>query len=122
MMNRILIKNATVVNEGKSFKSDVYIEDGKISNIEKSISSKHPDTHIINADGLHLMPGMIDDQVHFREPSLTHKENIETGSKAAVAGGITSYIEMPNTQPQTVTIEELEKKFTQAAETSWANY
>ena len=121
-MNRILIKNATVVNEGKSFKSDVYIEDGKISNIEKSISSKHPDTHIINADGLHLMPGMIDDQVHFREPGLTHKENIETGSKAAVAGGITSYIEMPNTQPQTVTIEELEKKFTQAAETSWANY
>ena len=122
MTSRILIKNATIVNEGKSFISDVYLEDDKILSVDKSISSKHPDTHIINADGLHLIPGMIDDQVHFREPGLTHKENIETGSKAAVAGGITSYIEMHNTQPQTVTIEELEKKFSRAAETSWANY
>jgi len=122
MIKRILIKNATVVNEGKSFLSDVLIEDDRISSIDKSISSKHPDTRIINADGLHLLPGMIDDQVHFREPGLTHKEDIESGSKAAVAGGITSFIEMPNTQPQAVTIEELEKKFSRAAETSWANY
>lgn len=122
MTKRILIKNATIVNEGKSFRSDVYIENDKILSVDKSISSKHPDTHIIHADGLHLIPGMIDDQVHFREPGLTHKETIETGSKAAVAGGITSYIEMPNTQPQTVTIENLEKKFARAAETSWANY
>lgn len=122
MIKRILIKNATVVNEGKSFLSDVLIEDDRISSIDNSISSKHPDTRIINADGLHLLPGMIDDQVHFREPGLTHKEDIESGSKAAVAGGITSFIEMPNTQPQAVTIEELEKKFSRAAETSWANY
>lgn len=122
MIKRILIKNATIVNEGKSFLSDVLIEDDRISSIDNSISSKHPDTRIINADGLHLLPGMIDDQVHFREPGLTHKEDIESGSKAAVAGGITSFIEMPNTQPQAVTIEELEKKFSRAAETSWANY
>lgn len=122
MIKRILIKNASLVNEGKTFISDVLIENDRIVSIDTSISSKHPDTRIINADGLYLLPGMIDDQVHFREPGLTHKEDIESGSKAAVAGGITSFIEMPNTQPQAVTIEEVEKKFSRAAESSWANY
>lgn len=122
MTKRILIKNTTIVNEGKSFVGDVLIEDDRITNIDTSISLKHPNTRIINADGLYLLPGMIDDQVHFREPGLTHKEDIEAGSKTAVAGGITSFIEMPNTVPQAVTIEELEKKFSRAAEVSWANY
>jgi len=122
MTRRILIKNATIVNEGKSQIGDILIENDRILNIDSSISLKHPDTKIINADGLYLMPGMIDDQVHFREPGLTHKEDIESGSKAAVAGGITSFIEMPNTIPQTTTIAELEKKFARASEVSWANY
>lgn len=122
MTKRILIKNATIVNEGKSFLGDVFIEDDRIITIDTNISLKHADTRIINADGLYLLPGMIDDQVHFREPGLTHKEDLEAGSKAAVAGGITSFIEMPNTMPQAVTIEELENKFSRAAEVSWANY
>lgn len=122
MTKRILIKNTTIVNEGKSFLGDVLIEDDIITNIDSNISLKHPDTRIVNADGLYLFPGMIDDQVHFREPGLTHKEDLEAGSKAAVAGGITSFIEMPNTMPQAVTIEELEKKFSRAAKVSWANY
>lgn len=122
MTKRILIKNATVVNEGKSRLADVLIENDKIASIEDSISLKHPDTRVINADGLYLLPGMIDDQVHFREPGLIHKADIESESKAAVAGGITSFIEMPNTQPQAVTIDELEKKYSRAKEVSWANY
>lgn len=122
MTKRILIKNATIVNEGKTFVGDVLIEEDRITDIDTSISSKHPDTRVINADGLYLMPGMIDDQVHFREPGLTHKEDIASGSKAAVAGGITSFIEMPNTMPQAVTIEEVEKKFARASDASWANY
>lgn len=122
MTKRILIKNATLVNEGKKFVADLLIENDRIVEIDESISSKHPDTRLVNADGLYLLPGIIDDQVHFREPGLTHKETIETGSKAAVAGGITSFIEMPNTSPQSTSIEELEKKFDKAAETSWANY
>lgn len=122
MIKRILIKNATLVNEGKSFISDLLIENDRIVEIDTSISSKDPNTRIINADGLYLLPGLIDDQVHFREPGLTHKETIETGSKAAIAGGITSFIEMPNTSPQTTSIEELESKFDRAEETSWANY
>lgn len=122
MIKRILIKNASLINEGKVFLSDVLIENDRIVSIDTSISSKHPDTRIINADGLYLLPGMIDDQVHFREPGLTHKEDIESGSRAAVAGGITSFIEMPNTTPQATSIEEVEKKFSRAAETSWANY
>lgn len=122
MTKRILIKNATIVNEGKTRLADVFIENDRIISIDDSISLKHPDTKVINADGLHLMPGMIDDQVHFREPGLTHKEDIESGSKAAVAGGITSFIEMPNTDPQTTTILELEKKFSRAEEVSWSNY
>lgn len=121
-MRAILIKNAKIVNEGKIFKGDVLVKNQRIAEIADSISVKSPDTKVIMADGLYLLPGMIDDQVHFREPGLTHKADIESESKAAVAGGITSFIEMPNTVPQATTIEKLEEKFDRAAETSWANY
>lgn len=121
-MKAVLIKNANIVNEGEIFKGDVLVRDGRIEEIGESISMKTGDTRVIDADGSYLLPGMIDDQVHFREPGLTHKANIETESKAAVAGGITSFIEMPNTVPQATTIELLEEKFEIAAKTSWANY
>ena len=121
-MKKVLIKNAKIVNEGKIKEADVFIEGGIIVEIAESISAKSPDVQIFDAEGTHLLPGVIDDQVHFREPGLTHKENIEMGSRAAVAGGITSFIEMPNTLPQTTTIEELEKKFELAAAKSYANY
>ena len=121
-MKPVLIKNAHIVNEGKIVKGDVLVQDGYIAEIADTISARSADTKIIDADGCHLLPGMIDDQVHFREPGLTHKANIETESKAAVAGGITSFIEMPNTLPQATTIELLEQKFDIAAQSSWANY
>lgn len=121
-MKTVLIKNANIVNEGKITKGDVLVEDGLIVEISESISAKSANTKIIDADGCHLLPGMIDDQVHFREPGLTQKANIQTESKAAIAGGITSFIEMPNTVPQATTIALLEDKFDIAAKTSWANY
>ncbi|WP_081210782.1 dihydroorotase [Salegentibacter sediminis] len=121
-MKKVLIKNARIVNEGNIREADVFIEDGIIVEIGESISPKSPDVNIFDAEGTYLLPGLIDDQVHFREPGLTHKDTIETGSKAAVAGGITSFFEMPNTLPQTTTIELLEEKFRLAAESSYANY
>lgn len=122
MRQTILIKNAQIVNEGSILNGDVLIEKDRIVEVGDSISAKSADTKIIDAEGAFLIPGMIDDQVHFREPGLTHKATIETESKAAVAGGITTFIEMPNTVPQATTIELLEEKFARAAETSWANY
>ncbi len=121
-MKQVLIKNARIVNEGNIKEADVYVENGIIAEIAETISAKSPNVQIFDAEGTHLLPGIIDDQVHFREPGLMHKETIEAGSKAAVAGGITSFIEMPNTLPQTTTIEKLEEKFTLAAEKSYANY
>ena len=121
-MQAILIKNAQIVNEGKITTGDVLIEGDRIAAIDENISVKSADTKVIDADGHYLIPGMIDDQVHFREPGLTHKATIETESRAAVAGGITSFIEMPNTVPQATTIDLLEEKFAIAKETSWANY
>lgn len=121
-MNRILIKNARIVNEGAIFEGDVLIEDKFIKEIAEKISPKSSDVQIIDAEGNFLIPGAIDDQVHFREPGLTHKGNIETESRAAVAGGITSFIEQPNTVPNAVTQELLEQKYQRAAETSYANY
>ena len=118
----ILIKNARIVNEGKIFDGDVLIESQFITEISESISAKNGETQIIDAENKFLLPGMIDDQVHFREPGLTHKANIASESKAAIAGGITSFIEMPNTVPQATTIEKLEEKFNIAKETSFANY
>lgn len=116
-----LIKNATIVNEGKISISDVLIRDGFIERIDNSISvSGNAET--IDASGLHLFPGVIDDQVHFREPGLIHKANIYTEARAAVAGGTTSFMEMPNTVPNTLTQELLENKYQIASQTSLANY
>ena len=100
MSNKILIKNAKIVNEGASTVGDILIEGSIISKIDKEINVSGS-ANVINADGLTLIPGMIDDQVHFREPGLTHKGDIFSESRAAVAGGVTSYIEMPNTIPLT---------------------
>jgi len=122
MDKQTIIKNAKIVNEGNIFEGDILIENDIIKEIDTSISVKSGDTIVIDAEGNYVLPGMIDDQVHFREPGLTHKANIETESKAALAGGITSFIEMPNTKPQTTTVEKLEEKFAIAANTSYANY
>ncbi len=121
-MNRVLIKNAKIVNEGVIFEGDVLIEDEFIVEIAEKISLKSSTTKIIDAEGSYLIPGAIDDQVHFREPGLTHKGDIGSESKAAVAGGITSFIEQPNTVPNAVTQEILEEKYQIAADTSFANY
>ena len=119
-MNTILIKNATVVNEGSQKLKDVFIVGEYIQQIGTDLNIEAD--QIIDATGKHLLPGLIDDQVHFREPGLTHKATIGSESRAAVAGGITSFIEMPNTNPQATNIIELEKKFDRASETSLANY
>ena len=121
MTNSILIKNAQIVNENNTFLGDVLIENEIITKISSVIHAPE-NTAIINADGKYLIPGFIDDQVHFREPGLTHKANIETESRAAVAGGITTFIEMPNTVPQATTQKLLENKFEIAAKDSYANY
>jgi dihydroorotase len=121
-MNTILIKNAKIVNEGTIFEGDVLIENEFIVEIAESISPKLSNCKIIDAEGSYLIPGAIDDQVHFREPGLTHKGDIASESRAAVAGGITSYIEQPNTVPNAVTQEILEEKYQIAAKTSYANY
>ena len=117
---KTLIKNAFIVNEGDIIKSDILIKEQLIEDINKNINVKAE--KIIDAEGLYLMPGIIDDQVHFREPGLTHKGNIYSESKAAVAGGITSYMEMPNTNPKALTQELLEDKYCIAAEKSLANF
>ena len=120
-MSTYLIKNATVINEGKSFVSDVFVKNEIIAKIATNISVDK-NTETIDAKGKYLIPGFIDDQVHFREPGLTHKGNIATESKAAVAGGITSFIEQPNTVPQATTQVLLEDKFTIASKDSYVNY
>jgi dihydroorotase len=121
-MKKTLIKNARIVNENSIFVGDLLIEGEYIVEIAESISQKDTDTKLIDAENQFLIPGVIDDQVHFREPGLTHKANIGSESKAAVAGGITSFIEMPNTVPQATTQKLLEDKFEIAAESSFANY
>jgi len=121
-MSTFLIKNARIVNEGIVFEGDVLIENEKIRQIADNISAKSSECVIIDAEGSFLIPGVIDDQVHFREPGLTHKGDIASESKAAVAGGITSFIEQPNTVPNAVTQELLEDKYQIASKTSHANY
>jgi dihydroorotase len=116
-----LIKNISVVNESEISVNDVLIEGELISKIEPQLDNDINATEI-NGEGLHLLPGAIDDQVHFREPGLTHKGEIYTEAKAAVAGGVTSYMEQPNTNPPAVTVEELEKKYSRAQQCSLANY
>jgi dihydroorotase len=122
-MSSILIKNATIINEGKSFRGDLLIKDELISAIGFADEMKIPDaTKIIDATGLLLLPGIIDDQVHFREPGLTHKGDINSETRAAAAGGVTSFMEMPNTIPQTVTIDALNEKYKLGSEKSLINY
>lgn len=119
-MNKILIKGAWLINEGAMIQSDLLIENSRIKRIDRDITDEKAE--VIVADGLHLMPGCIDDQVHFREPGLTHKATIATESRAALAGGITSFMEMPNTIPNTLTRELLEDKYRIAASSSATNY
>jgi len=116
-----LIKNAFLVNEGKISQHDLRIQGGKILTIAKKLLPLENE-EVIDATGKYLLPGLIDDQVHFREPGLTHKACIKTESRAAVAGGITSFIEMPNTVPQTTTVEKFDEKLAIAKENSLANY
>ena len=133
------IKNATLVNEGQTFVASVFVSDGKIAKIIRESQvpelvegpvdtesafrqAQRPSTQVIDATGKYLIPGIIDEHVHFREPGLTHKADIYTESRAAVAGGVTSFMDMPNTMPQTTTQELLQQKFDLAAEKSLANY
>ena len=117
------IKNATLVNEGQTFVASVFVSDGKIAKIVRgSEIADFASATIIDATGKYLIPGIIDEHVHFREPGLTHKADIYTESRAAVAGGVTSFMDMPNTNPQTTTQELLQQKFDLAAEKSLANY
>ncbi|MES2728399.1 MAG: dihydroorotase [Bacteroidota bacterium] len=120
-MQSILIRNATLVNEGKIYGADVLIKNGFIEKIDTNAIAMKADIEI-DATGKYLLPGVIDDQVHFREPGLTHKGEIYTEAKAAVAGGVTTYMEMPNTMPSAVTNELLEQKYSRAAQCSLANY
>ncbi|WP_184548647.1 dihydroorotase [Mucilaginibacter sp. FT3.2] len=119
-MATILIKSATIVNENKQYVADVLVKDGLIDRIDAQIDV--PADEVIDAEGLYLMPGCIDDQVHFREPGLTYKADIHSESRAAVAGGITSFMEMPNTVPNTLTKQLLEDKYEIASRNSLANY
>lgn len=119
-MGKILLKNGIIVNEGIIEENDILIVDEIIVKIAKDISDA--DAEVIDCSGKHIMPGVIDDQVHFREPGLTHKGTIATESRAALAGGITTFMEQPNTTPQTTTIEKLEEKFATAANSAFANY
>lgn len=120
-MTRFLIKNTSIVNEGQIHTGDVLIEDKRIAKISQVIDNKYNAIEI-NGEGKFLLPGVIDDQVHFREPGLTHKANIHTESIAAVAGGTTSFMEMPNTKPAALTQELLEDKYVIAANSSPANF
>src|SRR5450631_3454543 len=120
-MQNYLIRNISVVNEGRIFGSDLFIRNGRIEKIANNISVPFP-VHEINGETLHLLPGCIDDQVHFREPGLTHKATIFSESRAAVAGGVTSFMEMPNTIPPAFTQDLLEEKYSIAAGSSLANY
>lgn len=119
-MSTNCIRNASIVNEGKITKADLLVKDQIIEKISEKIEGKFDEE--IDASGLHLLPGLIDDQVHFREPGLTHKAEIYTEAKAAVAGGVTTFMEMPNTVPNTLTQELLEEKYKRASEVSLANY
>ena len=119
-MAKTLITNARLVNDGRTVEGDLLVDGERIARVGGEIAAT--DAVVVDARGLLLMPGMIDDQVHFREPGLTHKADLATESRAAVAGGITSFMDMPNTQPQTVTLEALEAKYGLAAGRAWGNF
>ncbi len=120
-MSKILIKNALLINEGKKQKSHILIKDAYINKISTTPIDTR-EAKVIDAEGKLLLPGVIDDQVHFRDPGLTHKADLSSESKAAIAGGVTSFMEMPNTIPQTTNLEELQRKFDYAENRSFANY
>jgi len=119
-MNKTILKSATLINRNQIKKVDILIDGDRISQIDANLDTK--DAKVVDCEGKWVIPGIIDDQVHFREPGLTHKANIATESAAAAAGGVTSFMEMPNTKPAAVTQEELEKKYKTASETSTVNY
>jgi len=119
-MERSLLKNARIANDGAVFEGDLLIEGDRIARVDRDISDSA--ARVFDLDGKWLLPGLIDDQVHFREPGLTHKADINSESRAALAGGITTFMEQPNTVPQTTTIEALEEKYERARRSSWANY
>ena len=119
-MYDLILKNCNIVNEGSIFESDIAIKNSRIELISKEIDSESK--KVIDIGGKHVIPGLIDDQVHFREPGLTHKGEIATESKAGLAGGVTSYFEMPNVNPTTTTNENLTKKFELASTRSLSNY
>ena len=121
-MNNYILKNGSIINEGKITNQDIYIKNGRIEKISPGISKIKEKFIEIDCSQQHIIPGIIDDQVHFREPGLTHKADIYCESKAAVAGGVTSFMEMPNTIPNVVLISILEEKFAVAKKKSWANY
>src|SRR5438477_6991434 len=122
VMQNYLIKNISIVNEGRIQQGDLLIKNGRIEKISPQISQMDTELKEIDGEGKFLLPGVIDDQVHFREPGLTHKATIYSESKAAVAGGVTSFMEIPNTIPNTLTERLLEEKYLLAANTSLANY
>jgi dihydroorotase len=119
---KYLIKNISIINEGKTVSGDVLVADGRIEKVASQIDTGAAAVREIDGEGQHLLPGVIDDQVHFREPGLTHKANIYTEAKAAVAGGVTSFMEMPNTVPPAFTQDLLEEKYAIAARSALANY
>ncbi|MGB1557440.1 MAG: amidohydrolase family protein, partial [Oceanococcaceae bacterium] len=120
-MSQTLITNARIVNENRIQEGDLLVDGERIARIGGKIPAP-PGARVIDAAGLYLLPGMIDDQVHFREPGVTYKADMATESRAALAGGITSWFEMPNTKPQTVSLEALEAKFALAEGRCWGNY
>ena len=120
-MSTLILRSGTIVNEGQKRTADILIKNGRIEKIARGISYEG-ECEEVNLEGKLVLPGCIDDQVHFREPGLAHKGDIHSESRAAVAGGITSYMEQPNTKPTATTIEELEKKYQRASEVSIANY
>lgn len=122
MLKKYYISGATIVNEGKSYVGNVLIDNGFIVDIHEGITDSPGDAIVIDGSGHYLIPGVIDDQVHFRDPGLTHKGDLYTESRAAVAGGVTSFMDMPNTVPNTLTQELLEEKYSAAASKSLANY
>jgi dihydroorotase len=121
MNKSTVIRNAQLVNEGQITESDILLKNGRIEKIASDVQAP-AGADVVDANGRHLLPGMIDDQVHFREPGLTHKGDFHSESRAAIAGGVTSYMEMPNSKPPTTNVEQLEWKYARAAETSAANY
>ena len=122
-MKRTYIKNARIVNEGQTFEGAIVIENEMIAEVLKAGEQPvSPCDETIDAQGMYLIPGVIDDHVHFRDPGLTHKADMTSESKAAAAGGVTSYMDMPNTNPQTTTLEALEAKYQDAATKSIVNY